>query len=125
MSYVQVHSVVVNTNAANTGVGYTPVVTGWVSSVIYNRDATNPFDNAANVMIRSETTNELIWNASLLNTSKTVAPRQATHNSAGNAALYATGFPMLDRIYLAHDRVVITATGAGNATTGQFYVVIA
>ncbi len=125
MSYVQVHSVVVNTNAANTGVGYTPVVTGWVSHVIYNRNGTIPFDNAANVTIRTEATNELVWNASLLNTSRTVAPRQATHNSTGNAAVYATGFPVLDRIYLAHDRMVITANEAGANTTGQFYVVIA
>ena len=125
MSYVQVHSVNVTTNAGGVGIGYTPVVTGAVSTVIYKAAAVAPYENTANFSIRTETTNEAVWVESLVAASKTVAPRQATHTTAGVAALYAgSGVAVLDKIKVAHDRVAINVSGAGNTTTGQFFVVI-
>ena len=52
-------------------------------------------------------------------------PRQATHTTAGVAALYAGGgSAVLDKIALANDRVKIVIGSGGNAKTGAFHIVM-
>jgi hypothetical protein len=53
------------------------------------------------------------------------APRQATHSTAGAAALYAAaGTAVNDKIALANDRIKIVIASGGNTKTGVFHFVI-
>jgi hypothetical protein len=59
------------------------------------------------------------------NASVTVAPRQAIHDTAGVAGLYAAGgSAVLDKIALANDRVKIVVAQGGVSTSGTFHIVM-
>lgn len=115
-------TVTVTVDASGDGTGYTPVVTGRVLQVRYVK-----VDFAAGVdfNITAEATGETIWAEDNVNASATRAPRQATHSTAGVAALYAAGGQaVLDHIVLANDRVKIVVAQGGNVTSGTFHVLI-
>jgi len=122
MSYVERHRVTVTTDASGDGTGYTPVVTGRVLTIVYTKV---DYDDGVDFTITAEATGETIWSESNVNSSKTVAPRQATHDMSGNASLYAAGGePVEDYIALAQDRVKIVVASGGNTKSGTFDVVI-
>lgn len=122
MSYCERHTVVIAVDAAGDGTGYTPVVTGKLSQIRY---AKTDYANGVDFVITNETTGEILWDEDNVNASKTVAPRQATHDNTGTAALYAAaGTAVLDKIGLANDRVKIVVAQGGVSTTGTFHVFI-
>lgn len=124
--YAERHEVSVTTVAAGTGTGYTPVIRGRITNVIYVKDATNPYDNGVTFAMTLEKTGQTVWAEAAVNASKTVAPRQATHDTAGAASLHAAGGePVEDYIVAADDRVQIAVSAGGNTKTGKFYVVVA
>jgi len=121
--YVERHSVSITTDAAGDATGYTPVVTGKIVAIVYTKT-----DYAAGVdfTITSETTGQTIWTESNVNASKTCVPRQATHDTAGVASLYAgAGEPVEDYVHVANERVKIVIASGGNAKTGTFIVLVA
>lgn len=122
MSYVERHTVAVTTESGGTATAYSPVVTGKISSIRYVK---GNFDNGVDFTITAEATGETIWTQADVNASATVAPRQATHTTAGAAAVYASGGEgVLDKIALANDRVKIVIAQGGNATSGTFHIVL-
>jgi hypothetical protein len=122
MSFAQRFVVDVLTNASGDGVGYTPALTGKVSAIHYVKD---DFANGVDFTITAEATGETIWAQENVNASASVAPRQATHSTAGVAAVYAAGGEAVRApIALAGDRVKIVVAQGGNAKRGRFHVVI-
>lgn len=119
------YTVTLTTDASGDATGYTPVVTGRVISIQYVADGATPFDNTADFTITGEDSGQTIWQESNLTASKTVAPRQATHSTAGVASLYAAGGTAVqDHIYFARERIKLVIAQGGNTKTGQFHVTI-
>lgn len=122
MSYAERHVVDVTTASDGTATAYSPVITGKISSIRYVK---NNFANGVDFTITSEATGDTIWTQLDVNATVTVAPRQATHSTAGVAALYAGGgSAVLDQIVLANDRVKIVIASGGNAATGRFIITV-
>lgn len=126
MSYVQRVAVTVTTDASGDATAYTSgLITGKVSQIRYVKPVSDSFDNGSTFAITSEATGETIWAESGVNASATRAPRQATHSTAGVAALYAGGGTAVnDKIALANDRIKIVIAAGGNVKTGTFHFVI-
>jgi hypothetical protein len=82
--------VALTTDGAGAATGYTPVVSGEVIQIRYVK---TDYDNGVGFTITAEATGETIWTEAAVNASATRAPRQATHSTAGVAALYAATFP--------------------------------
>lgn len=123
MSYAQAHTVSVTTAADGSATVYTPVVTGSVSTIIYTK---TDFAAGVDFTITTEATAQNVWVESDVNASKTIAPRQATHDTVGAASLYAAaGEPVEGRIYAVNERIKIVLASGGNVKTGQFVVIIA
>lgn len=116
------HVVALTTAADQSATGYTPVVTGRVLAIHYVK---TDFAAGVDFAITAETTGENIWTETNVDASASRAPRQATHSTAGVAAVYAAGGEaVLDHITLANDRVKIAVTNGGAAKVGTFHVVI-
>lgn len=125
MSYAERQAVTITTAADGTATAYTPVITGRILNIVYQKPGSLPFDVGVDFTITSEATDQTIWTEVDVNASKTVAPRQATHDTAGVASLYAaTGEPVEDTISVAKDRVKIAIAQGGNAKTGTFIVIV-
>lgn len=119
------HTVTVVSAADGTATAYTPMINGRILNVIYTKAGSNNYADTVDFTITSEDTAQNIWVQSNVTTSATVAPRQATHSTAGVAALYAAGGTAVnDYVYLANERVKIVLAQAGNATTGAFTVIV-
>lgn len=122
MSYAARHVVEVVTAADGSATAYSPVLTGKLSQIRYVKD---DFDAGVDFNITAEATGEPLWAENDVNASATRAPRQATHSTAGAAALYAGGgTAVLDKIALANDRVKIVIAAGGNAKHGTFHIVM-
>jgi hypothetical protein len=121
MSYVQRLTVAVTTDGAGAATAYSGPVTGLLSQIRYVKD---DFDDGVDFTITSEATGETLWTQLNVNASVTVAPRQATHDGAGLASLYAAaGEPIEDKIGLANDRVKIVIASGGALKNGTFHFV--
>lgn len=120
MSYVQRQAVSVTTASDGSATAYSETVTGKLSTIRYVK---TDFAAGVDFTITSEATGETLWTQLDVDASVTVAPRQATHSTAGVAALYATSFPVNDKIGLSNDRVSIVIANGGNAKTGTFHLV--
>ncbi len=122
MSYAARLTVPVTTNATGDATAYSDVCTGKVSTIRYVK---TDFDNGSTITVTSEATGETIWTEANVNASATRAPRQATHSTAGAAALYAAGGAAVnDKIALANDRVKIVIAAGGNVKSGTFHIVL-
>lgn len=122
MSYAERHVVEVTTAADGSATAYSPTVTGKLSQIRYVK---NDFAAGVDFTITAEATGETLWAENDVNASATRAPRQATHSTAGVAALYAgSGTAVNDKIALANDRIKIVIASGGNATRGTFHIVM-
>ena len=122
MSYAERHAVSVTTAADGSATAYSPVITGKLSQIRYVK---TDFDNGSTFTITSEATGETLWTETGVNASATRAPRQATHSTAGVAALYAgAGTAVNDKIALADDRIKIVIAAGGNVKSGTFHFVL-
>lgn len=122
MSYVERHTVVVTTAADGTATAFTPVITGKIQQITYTK---TDYTDGVDFTITLEATGETVWTELNVNATKTVAPRIATHDTAGVASLYAaTGEPVEDYLCAARDRVKIVIAAGGATKTGTFDVVI-
>jgi len=120
--YVEKHAVALTTDASGDATGYTPVITGAIAEIIYEKD---DFANGVDFNITVEGTGETVWAENDVNADATRAPRQPTHGTDGTASLYAaSGEPVEDYIVVAQDRVKIVVSNGGNAKSGTFYVLV-
>ncbi len=122
MSQVIRLTVPVTTAADGSATAYSDVATGKVSAVRYVK---TDFADGSTFTLTAEATGEIIWTEAAVNLSATRAPRQATHTTAGAAALYAAaGTPVNDKIALANDRVKIVIAAGGNVKSGTFHITV-
>ncbi len=125
MSYAERHRLAITTDSGGDATVFTPEVQGKVSAVIYTKDGTTPFDAGVDFTITAEKSGQNIWTEVNVDASKTVAPRQPTHDAAGVASLHAAaGEPVEDGIILANERVRVVIAAGGNAKLGQIDVII-
>jgi hypothetical protein len=125
MSYVQRLTVPVTTAADGSATAYSENVSGRISAVRYVKPGSGGFDDGSTITLTAEATGETIWTEANVNASATRAPRQATHSTAGAAALYAAGgAAVADKIALANDRVKIVIAAGGNAKSGALFITL-
>lgn len=122
MSYAQRVAVTVTTAADGSATAYSDVLTGKVSQIRYVK---TDFADNSTFAITAEATGETLWGEANVNASATRAPRQATHSTAGVAALYAVGGTAVnDKIAIAVDRVKIVIAAGGATKTGVFHIIL-
>lgn len=123
MSYARRLSVTVTTAADGSAAAYSDFIDyGLLSQIRYVK---TDFADGSTFTITAEATGETLWTESSVNASATRAPRQATHSTAGAAALYAAGGAAVnDRIAIVSDRIKIVIASGGNAKIGRFYFMI-
>jgi len=122
MSYAERHAVTITTNGTGDGTGYTPVVTGKVVQITYTK---NDYAVGVDFDVTGDSSGVIIWAQDNVDATATVCPRQATHTTAGVAALYAAGgSAVLDGVYVANERVKIVVAAGGDTKVGTFHVVV-
>lgn len=115
-------TVAVTTASDGSATAYSPYLSGYLHQILYVKD---DFTDGVDFTITAEATGETIWTESNVNASAVKAPRQATHSTAGVAALYAAGGTAVGApIALGRDRVKIVIASGGNATSGTFNIVV-
>jgi hypothetical protein len=115
----------ITTNSSGDGTGYTPVFSGRISQIRYVKPGSGGYSDGVDFTITLEATGETVWAEDNVNASATRAPRQATHSTAGVAALYAgSGTAVNDKIVAAADRVKIVVAAGGSVLTGTFHVMV-
>lgn len=97
---------------------------GEIRQIRYVPDGTSPLDTGADLTITAEGTGLAIATLTNIGTSAVQwAPRQATHSTAGAAALYAAaGAAVNDRIGIVAERIKVVVAQGGNAKTGKLYI---
>lgn len=123
MSYAETHSVTITAGAAQTGIGYTPPLTGKVINIIYIKAAADAYADTVDFAIIAESSGIGLWTEANVTASKTVSPRQPTHTQVGVANATA-GDVLLGDIYLTNERVKISIAEAGASKTGTFKVIV-
>lgn len=121
--YAERQAVTATTDADGNATAYTEAVTGAIHTAIYTKT-----DYAAGVdfTITGEVTGQTVWTESNVNASKTVCPRQATHDTAGVASLYAAaGEPVEAPVVLVNERIKIAIAQGGDTKSGAFQFIIA
>lgn len=119
--FLEKHTVSLTTDASGDATGYTPAVNGRIMSIIYTK---TDYATGVDFSVTSETTGQTIWAEDDVDASKTVAPRQATHDTAGAASLYAAaGEPVEDHICVADERIKFVISNGGDTKTGSFVVI--
>ena len=120
------HTVTVTTGASDgKGSGFTPVVNGRILNIIYTKASSGNYADTVDFVVTTEDTAITIWDEDKVTATATVAPRQATHSTAGLASLYAAdGTAVNDFIYVANERIKIAVENGGNSKTGTFTVIV-
>lgn len=110
------------TNGSGAATAYTPYLSGYVHSVQYVK---TDYADGVDFTITAEANGETIWTQSDVNAAAVKAPRQATHSTAGVAALYASGGTAInDRVAVSRDRIKIVIAQGGDTKTGKFVFLI-
>ncbi len=122
MAYAQAHVVAVTTDSSGDVTARTPVVNGAVLTIIFTD---TDLAAGADFTITTEDTAQNLWVETDTGASKTVAPRQPTHDTAGVASLYASsGEPVEGFIYAANERIKIVVAQGGSVKSGSFTVIV-
>lgn len=121
MSYVQRHTVSVTTATGGGATGYTPVVTGRVTNIVYTAPTGSPYASTADFTITAEGSGIGLWTESNVTASKTVSPTQQAHDQVGAVETDPTRAP----IFVANERIKIAIAQGGNTRQGSFQVIVA
>lgn len=122
MSFARRLTVAVTTASDGSATVYSdPIQYGSLSQIRYVK---TDFADGSTFTITAEGTGETLWAESSVNASATRAPRQATHSTAGAAALYASTFAVNDKIAIVNDRIKIVIASGGATKTGTFHFVL-
>jgi hypothetical protein len=112
-------------DGSSVGTSYSPYFSGYIEAIEYVKDGTTPYTDGVDFTITSEATGETIWTETNVNAAVIKHPRQATHSTAGVAALYAAGGQAVnDHIALGRDRVKVVLAAAGASKLGAFRLTI-
>lgn len=115
------YTINVTTAADGSATAYSSWVSGYINQIQYVK---TDFADGVDFTITAEVTGQTLWAESDVNAAKVCFPRQATHTTAGVAALYASGgTAVLDKIALSRDRVKIVIAQGGNAKSGSFLII--
>lgn len=123
MTHVQRYSKAVITDASGDATAFTEQVNGLLAQIRYEKAGSGNFDNGVDFTITLEDTGETLWAESDVNASATRAPRQATHSTAGAAALYAAGGTAVGDMIAVSGRIKIVVAQGGDVKTGTFHFV--
>jgi len=122
MSYVERHTVAITVDGSGDSIDYTPVVTGKIVSITYTK---TDFANGVDFVVTGEVSGVPIWTGTNVNATATVAPRQATHDTSGAAALYvAAGTAVNDDIVVANERIKIVTDEGGVSKSGTMHIYV-
>ena len=121
MAYAERHRLTLTTDSNGDVTGHTPIVTGKIVAITYTK---TDYAAGVDVAVTAEATGQNIWTELNVDATATVAPRQATHDEAGVASLYAATFPVEDGIVVANDRVEVVISNGGDTKVGQFDIII-
>lgn len=121
--HVQRFSVTLTTDASGDVIGYTDPVNGLLSQIRYVKPGAGNFDNGVDFTVTLEDTGETLWAESDVNASATRAPRQATHSTAGVAALYAGSGTAVNDLIAVSGRIKVVVAQGGNAKVGTLHFV--
>lgn len=126
MSFIKRLTVAVLTDADGAFTGYTEVAQGQVEQIRYVPHATTPLDTGADATMTGEASEVGIFTKSNIGTSAfTLAPRQATHDTAGVAALFAAGGAAVnEKVVVGQERIKLVVAQGGNVKAGTFYVYV-
>lgn len=117
MSYARNGSVTITTDASGDATAYIVGLNGLLDRIQYVKTS---FADGVDFTLTLDETGETIWTESNVNAAAVRAPRQATHSTAGVAAVYAaSGEAVLDRIAV-DGRIKIVIASGGNAKVGAF-----
>jgi hypothetical protein len=120
--YIERHVVTIETDDQGAGVGYTPVVTGFIRAIRYVKD---DYADGVDFTITTEESGQAVLVTSASNASETFQPRAATVGITNAAALYAAGGTAIsDLIPVAAERVKIEVAQGGDTKSGTFHVYI-
>lgn len=123
--YFEVKTVQVTTIADGSATAFSEPVNGPIHSIQYTADGTTPYDAGVDFTITTEETVQNLWVELNVNASKTVCPRQPTHDTAGVASLYAAaGEPVETSIMAIRERIKIVIAAGGNVKTGRFRIIV-
>ncbi len=123
--YAERHDFTLTVDASGNATVYSDrLATGVVAQIRYVPDGTSPLDTGADLTITGEVSGLPIATLTNIGTSATGwAPRQATHSTAGAAALYAAaGTAVNDRIAIAGERIKVAVAQGGVSKTGTLYI---
>jgi len=116
----------ITTNASGAATVYSPPLNGRIFSIQYvKRDFADTADFTITLVDDDATTgtNESLWSETDVTASKQISPRQATHDNAAAASLYAAaGEPVEDYYIACNERVKIVIAQGGASKSGKFYV---
>ena len=124
MSYIELHTVALLTDASGDFTGFTKVVKGRVVQYRYIPDGSTPLATGADLDITGEITGVVIANQDNIGTvAFTKAPRQPVHDEAGVASLYAgAGEPVETPVVVAEERLQVVIDQGGNVLSGTLYL---
>lgn len=115
--HVRVREVAILTDGDGAATAYCTAEAGMLDRIQYVK---TDFADGVDFAITLEDTGESLWTQEDVNAAAVVAPRQATHDLAGVATLYAAGGATVrDRIAVKGRIKVVIASG-GAAKTGLF-----
>jgi hypothetical protein len=119
---VQQELVNVTTDGAENATAYTNVeYSGRLITVIFTD---TDLADTADITITSEKTGQSIWSESDVANSKTVSPRQTTHDIAGDDSIITAGNEVRDYISLVAERIKIVIAQGGVAKSGSFRFIV-
>ncbi len=124
MSYARRYTVAVTTDTDGAGSGLTPIVNGKIINLAYTKDGTAPYTDGVDFTVTLAASGQAVWTGTDVNASVTVAPRQATHDTAGVASTYDGAEPVEDSIWAGNDKVQITVASGGDSKVGSFEVIV-
>lgn len=105
------------TDGAGAATVYTDAVNGLLASIQYVK---TDYADGVDFTITEEDTGAALWSGTDVNAATTVAPRMATHSTAGAAALYAAGGTAVNDMIPVAGRIKIVIAQGGATKTGQF-----
>lgn len=123
MSYANRLIVPVTTAADGSATAYSDEIEyGLLSQIRYVK---TDFADGVDFTITLNGTGETLWAENDVNAAATRAPRQATHSTAGAAALYAaSGSAVNDKIAIAKDKIKIVIASGGDTKSGAFHFLL-
>lgn len=115
------HSLTVTTDGSGDATAYTDALNGKLINIIYTKD---DYATDVDLAITAEGSGLTLWEEDNVNASKTVSPRQATHDKDGTEQ-DTSGDVKLGSIYLAGERIKVVVDNGGDTKSGTFEFIVA